>query len=156
MGNDSWTKNTLKCPRIYLLNLSAQAQTFWISMKKALLGVRCGYTPCRHKSKISEKLGRYGWQNMLRPYLKIWEWEWIFGRAVKTISSLGVRSPWQNGLKYFLKSHQNLDPISLWRARDNLWKEVVWDSVNVYLPKVTFGRSQGQRKVWKSRGASIY
>ena len=26
-------------------------------------------------------------------YLKIWEWEWIFGRAVKAISSLGVRSP---------------------------------------------------------------
>ena len=33
-------------------------------------------------------------QNMLWPYLKIWEWEWIFGRAVKNISSLGVRSPW--------------------------------------------------------------
>ena len=30
---------------------------------------------------------------MLRPYLKIWEWEGIFGRAVKAISSLGVRSP---------------------------------------------------------------
>ena len=26
--------------------------------------------------------------------LKIWEWEWIFGRAVKTIFSLCVRSPW--------------------------------------------------------------
>ena len=32
----------------------------------------------RHKSKISEKLGQCGRQNMLRPYLKIWEWEWIF------------------------------------------------------------------------------
>ena len=30
---------------------------------------------------------------MLRPYLKIWDWEWIFGRAVKAISSLVVRSP---------------------------------------------------------------
>ena len=30
---------------------------------------------------------------MLRPYLKIWEWELIFGRAVKTISSPGVHSP---------------------------------------------------------------
>ena len=30
---------------------------------------------------------------MLRPYLKIWDWAWIFGRAVKAISSLGVRSP---------------------------------------------------------------
>ena len=28
---------------------------------------------------------------MLWPYLKFWEWEWIFGRAVKAISSLGVR-----------------------------------------------------------------
>ena len=26
-------------------------------------------------------------------YLKIWEWAWIYGRAVKAISSLGVRSP---------------------------------------------------------------
>ena len=30
---------------------------------------------------------------MLQPYLKIWEWKWIFGRAVKAISSSGVRSP---------------------------------------------------------------
>ena len=51
-------------------------------------------TQWRHKSKISEKMGRCGRQNMLPPYLKIWEWEWIFGRAVKAISSLGVRSPW--------------------------------------------------------------
>ena len=34
-----------------------------------------------------------GRQNMLRPYLKIWEWERIFGRSVKAISSPGVRSP---------------------------------------------------------------
>ena len=50
-------------------------------------------TQWRHKSKKSEKLGRCGRQNMLRPYLKIWEWEWIFGCAVKVISSPGVRSP---------------------------------------------------------------
>ena len=43
--------------------------------------------------EISENLGRCGRQNMLPPYLKIWEWEWIFGRAVKVISSLDVRSP---------------------------------------------------------------
>ena len=30
---------------------------------------------------------------MLPPYLKIRDWDWIFGRAVKAISSLGVRSP---------------------------------------------------------------
>ena len=51
-------------------------------------------TQWRHISKISEKLVRCGRQNMLRPYLKIWEWEWIFGRSVKAISSLGVRSLW--------------------------------------------------------------
>ena len=33
-------ENTPKCPTIYLPNLSAQAQKFWISIKKALLGVR--------------------------------------------------------------------------------------------------------------------
>ena len=51
-------------------------------------------TQWRNKSKKSENLGRCGRQNMLRPYLKIWEWEWIFGRSVKAISSPGVRSPW--------------------------------------------------------------
>ena len=30
---------------------------------------------------------------MLRPYLKIWDWDLILGRAVKAISSPGVRSP---------------------------------------------------------------
>ena len=48
----------------------------------------------RHKSKVSEKLGQCGRRNMLRPYLEIWEWDWILGRAVKDTSSLGVRSPW--------------------------------------------------------------
>ena len=46
-------------------------------------------TQWRHKSEM----GRCGRQNMLWPYLKIWDWDWIFGRAVKAISSLGVRSP---------------------------------------------------------------
>ena len=30
--------------------------------------------------------------HMLQPYLKIWDWDLNFGRAVKAISSLGVRS----------------------------------------------------------------
>ena len=50
-------------------------------------------TQWRHESKKSENLGRCGRQNILQPYLKIWEWELIFGRAVKTISSPGVLSP---------------------------------------------------------------
>ena len=51
-------------------------------------------TQWRHKSKISEKLGRCGRQNMLRPYLEICDWDWILGCALKALSSLGVRSPW--------------------------------------------------------------
>ena len=50
-------------------------------------------TQWRHKSKKSDILGGWGRQNMLRPYLKIWDWDLIFGRAVKAISSPGVRSP---------------------------------------------------------------
>ena len=53
-------------------------------------------TQWRYKSKISEELGRCGRQNMLRLCLKIWDWDWIFGRAVKAISSLGIRSPWND------------------------------------------------------------
>ena len=61
--------------------------------------MRCLYsrttdTQWRHKSKISEKLGRCGRQNMLWPYLKIWDWDWIVSRAVKAISNLGIHSPW--------------------------------------------------------------
>ena len=50
-------------------------------------------SPWRHKSKIPEKMSRCGRQNMLWLYLKIWEREWIFGLAVKAISSPGVPSP---------------------------------------------------------------
>ena len=62
-----------------------------------LIRTRTTDTQWRHKSKKSENLGQCGRQNMLRPYLKIWEWEWILGRAVKTISSPGVRSQWAKG-----------------------------------------------------------
>ena len=31
---------------------------------------------------------------MLLPYLKNWDWNFIFGHAVTAISSLGIRSPW--------------------------------------------------------------
>ena len=60
-------------------------------------------TQWRHRSKKSENLGRCGRQNMLLPYLKILEWEWIFGHPVKAVSSLGVRSPWLNGLHKVLR-----------------------------------------------------
>ena len=42
-----------KCPKIYLPNLSAQAQKFWISMKKASFGVRSPRPlPCRATSCV--------------------------------------------------------------------------------------------------------
>ena len=41
------------------------------------------YGTPRHKSKKSEKLGRCDRHNMLRPYLKIWDWDLIFSRAVQ-------------------------------------------------------------------------
>ena len=34
------------------------------------------------------------WQEKYASAVSIWEWEGIFGRAVKAISSLGVRSSW--------------------------------------------------------------
>jgi hypothetical protein len=73
------------------------------------LKTRTTDTQWRHKSKKSENLGRCGRQNILWPYLKVWEWEWIFGRAVKAIFLLGVRIPclkiWteHSPLSHFLK-----------------------------------------------------
>jgi hypothetical protein len=65
-----------------------------IYCSSGLVKPRITDTQWRHKSKKSENLGWCVRQNMLQPYLKIWEWEWIFERAVKTISSPGVRSLW--------------------------------------------------------------
>ena len=45
---------------------------------------------------------------MLRPYLKIWNWELIFGRAVKAISSPGVRSPWAKSSNFIIIENQIL------------------------------------------------
>ena len=72
--------------------INEQMKIFWIFVLNAWYS-RTTDTQWQHKSKISENLGRCGRQNMLPPYLKIWDWDWVFGRAVKTISSLGVRSP---------------------------------------------------------------
>ena len=59
----------------------------------------------RHKSKKSEKFGGCGKQNMLRPYLKIWDCDWIFGHAVKANCSLGVRSPCHYTLDIKIRQH---------------------------------------------------
>ena len=38
IGANNLAENYPKCPRIYLPNLSAQAQKFWFSMKKGFIG----------------------------------------------------------------------------------------------------------------------
>ena len=61
------------------------------------LQARTTDTQWRHKSKKSEILGRYGRQYLLWPFLKIRDWDLIFGHAVKAISlSLTLYSLIQN------------------------------------------------------------
>ena len=93
----SFSKN--KSPSSALSHkLQSQVYFYWVWVTISRL---CSFMYWVHKSmdyesqwsyKIKKKLGQYGRQNMLRPNLKIWEWEWIFGRTVKAISSLCVRS----------------------------------------------------------------
>ena len=85
---------------------------FLISNKKEewyliLLMTRTTDTQWRHKSKKSENLGRCDRQNMHQPYLNIWEWELIFSRAVKVISSPGICSPW---VRLILVNFHNVFP----------------------------------------------
>ena len=68
--------------RSFLSSLAKWAQTWSID------------TQWRHKLKKSEHFGWCERQKMHQLHLKIWEWELIFGHAVKTISSLGIWSPW--------------------------------------------------------------
>ena len=68
-------------------------------------------TQWRHKSEKSETLGRCGRKNMLRTYLKIWNLDLILGRAVKAISSLGVRSPWSNQIFSNVGNHKGNEKI---------------------------------------------
>ena len=58
-------------------------------------------TQWNHNSKFFENFSRFGRQNILQLYLKIWDWHLIFGPAVKAISSLGVRNPWPLGYNKF-------------------------------------------------------
>jgi hypothetical protein len=91
-----------------------------------LTDTRTTDTQWRHKSQKSENLGRFGRQNMLGPYLKIWDWDLIFGRTVKAVSSLGVRSLWTDTFRTIWlasitqgSNSSNNDPISI--ELENLW-----------------------------------
>ena len=54
------------------------------------------------------------------PYQKIWDWDWIFGRAVKAISSLGVRSLWcrQQCRNQWARSPNGSSKFSIIRKKD--------------------------------------
>ena len=69
------------------------------------------------------KMGRCGRQNMLGPYLKIWEREFIFGRTVKAISSPGVRSLRFNRLPNNIKETQDINSFKT-LTKDWIWKEI--------------------------------
>ena len=100
-------------------------------------------TQWRHKSKIYEKLGQCGRWNMLRPYLKIWDWDWIFGRAVKTVSSLGVRSPWQD---------RNMGPVESRRVHNNNSLPIHWDLTwDVFYFMFFIANCNSQRKPFYER-----
>ena len=76
-------------------SINTPKRNYWIlqiGVKLPKSALRNTDTQWRHKSKKSEKLDRCGSKNMLRPYLKIWDWDLIFGSALKTISSLGIPS----------------------------------------------------------------
>ena len=85
----------------------------YIQVRKLFKGGNYSRAETIHGNTASEKLGRFGRQNILRPYLKIWDWDWIFGRTVKAISSLGVRSSW----------------FHRFRIRENMW----WTRYRTYL-----------------------
>ena len=64
-----------------------------------------------------------GRQSMLRPYRKIWDWDLIFGRAMKAIFSLGVCCPWMSTiltrLRSLLLSTTGLKPF--WSRFQIIW-----------------------------------
>ena len=83
-------------------------------------------TQWRHESKKYEYLGWCGRQNMLRPYLNIWEWEWIFGRAVKASVVRGL-------------SDQTQNPKSE-KFGDFLYIFVTWINELIFVKKIRIGR----------------
>ena len=117
------------------------------------LSSRTTETQWRHKSKISENLGRCGRQNMLWPYLKIWYWDLIFGQAVKAISSPGVRSPWTilyKGYEFAQKSTIKSQFSATFSISSNPWKLFSSIFMNIRHLLYTFKRSGHEKfEIWK-------
>ena len=77
-----------KCYFLYIHNLICSK----VPILLYFVAPKCPSGNCYFSCFLTDKtaLDR---QNMLWSYLKIWEWELIFGHAVKAISSPGVHSP---------------------------------------------------------------
>ena len=135
MYNCIWNLLIYKSPRtfinkklVYFSFFKVLFLFFWANDDTgSLSGPRTTDTQWRHNSKKCENLGQCGRQNMLRPYLKMWEWELIFGLAVKAISSPGVRSPC----------------FGRWKTNHHLRKIQVWNWI-----KMVSGRKAGFEK-WR-------
>ena len=80
---------------------------FWV----LFVTTRTTDTQWRHKSEKSESLGQCGRQNIL----KIWDWDLIFGCAVKEISSPGVRSPCVSTRQVETQTESNFDHWSVYQ-----------------------------------------
>ena len=80
----SWDTMLTKELRYLFICLSKLLENWSFNFFRISHGLR---TPNegRNQRYLYENLGWCGRQNMFRSYLKIWEWEWIFGRAVKSI-----------------------------------------------------------------------
>ena len=80
-------------PPCLFVSVDAVIEEVWMSIPSHWASHLWVHGLWRHNSKKSENLGRCGRQNIFQPSLKTREGDWIFGCAVKAISSLGVRSP---------------------------------------------------------------
>ena len=86
---------------------------------------------------------------MLRPYIKIWEWEWFFGHAVKAISTLGVWSPClspiyslaQRSTEYFWKRTKHSLGLTI---GERAWKFIAHEAA-VLPPSLHKGRHYRRR-----------
>ena len=100
------------------------------------------------------------WQtNMLRPYVKIWEWELIFGHAVKVLSSPGIRSPWrkpyqfQENFNFWLFETRKFNQCHQWYPN---YMFVAWNFRIKLLNRIVSRKIVGKSpKAWPLSGAQV-
>ena len=108
---------------------------FWQCVTTACIMARTTDTQWRHKSKITENLGRCGIQNMLRPYLKFGsgsgfsavQWRQFPVRVSVVRVSVNQEGAFLNGRISFTKEHLNyifleiLHKFTLCRRLEAIW-----------------------------------